>query len=88
MFLTGQMFAKPWDEPNKPKDIPKVRILALSPHLQDRNYYSTDLKTNLWNNQKLTFSKKIKDFYHEPENRFKCKEGVSLTRMNNRDAFL
>ena len=29
MFLTGQMFAKPWDEPNKPKDIPKVRILAL-----------------------------------------------------------
>jgi hypothetical protein len=24
MFLTGQMFAKPWDEPNKPKDLPKV----------------------------------------------------------------
>jgi hypothetical protein len=23
------MFAKPWDEPNKPKDIPKVRNCSL-----------------------------------------------------------
>ena len=30
MFLTGQMFSKPWDEPNKPKDIPKVSTCSLT----------------------------------------------------------
>jgi hypothetical protein len=60
MFLTGQMFARPWEEPQRHTVLPK-----------DSKFYST--KDNIWNNPYRTASQKIKGYYHEPEEYFKRK---------------
>lgn len=62
MFLTGQLFPRPWDEPES-KDDGIVK--------KDSNYYnSSGTIKNQWNNP-YRASKKTIAFYHEKEKLFR-----------------
>ncbi len=50
MFLTGQLYPHPWEEPKKQKKIPKVTDCANLTTEQDHNYYSAK-NDNLWNDK-------------------------------------
>ena len=61
MFLTGQLFPMPWDEPEDAE--PRLK--------KDSSYYdSSGTVLNSWNNPNKT-CKKIYKFYHEKEKVFK-----------------
>jgi hypothetical protein len=60
MFLTGQLFPRPWDEPEEPS-------------VQKKNtefYNSSGTILNLWNNPARACNK-VKTFYHNKEKKFK-----------------
>ena len=88
MFLTGQLFPRPWDEPEEQLVIKKdTQIDHNSGNTNVKSFYdSSNTVTNLWNNPTRA-CKKVKAFYHDKEKAFKenTYSDQEITRMDNEE---
>ena len=72
MFLTGQLFPRPWDEPEEEVQVKRDTCVdSQTNKIGAKSFYdSSNTVVNMWNNPSRA-CKKVKAFYHDKEKAFK-----------------